>query len=176
VVGWQADFLPGFVWTGSSPPLLLASILPTGVSLDGRTVLGRGLERWTEAGGLEELSDGPGAALAVSGDGSLIGGRLGPFDDLHAFVWNEAIGVRRLDEVLTSLGVDLTGWTLLSVVGVSADGHTLLGEGRNPAGRSEAWLATIPVLVPEPGTIALLGLGVALLGARRALRESRSSP
>jgi hypothetical protein len=52
-------------------------------------------------------------------------------------------------------GLDLTGWTLTSCTAVSGDGMTIVGNGTNPQGNREAWIATIP----EPTTILLLGLG-----------------
>lgn len=39
---------------------------------------------------------------------------------------------------------NLTGWTLTAAQGISANGNTIVGYGRNPAGQSEAWIATVP--------------------------------
>jgi hypothetical protein len=51
------------------------------------------------------------------------------------------------------------------VLGVSADGRRLVGDGINPNGVDEAWIATIP----EPGTGLLVMAGV--LGLATARRE-----
>jgi hypothetical protein len=75
--------------------------------------------------------------------------------------------MRELDQVLTGLGLDLTGWTLRQVTGLSADGQTIVGWGTNPNGDTEAWLASLSVA--EPGTAGLVALG--LLGLRAGLRR-----
>jgi hypothetical protein len=45
--------------------------------------------------------------------------------------------------ILTAAGVDLTGWRLEAATGVSADGKTIVGNGTNPRGFTEAWVANI---------------------------------
>ena len=53
---------------------------------------------------------------------------------------------------------------------VSADDHTFVGHGVNPTGDSEAWITTIPDIVPEPSCIVLALFGFAPLvscGRRR---------
>jgi hypothetical protein len=45
--------------------------------------------------------------------------------------------------VLTGLGLDLTGWTLKIAHGISDDGRVIVGEGNNPNGDTEAWIAVI---------------------------------
>ena len=46
---------------------------------------------------------------------------------------------------------------------ISADDMTIVGSGINPDGHFEAWIATLP----EPGTFAVLGLGMPMLLRRR---------
>ena len=69
---------------------------------------------------------------------------------IEAFIWDQANGMRELDEVLTALGLDLTDWTLAEARGISSDGLTIVGFGINPDGDTEAWMATIPMVVPVP--------------------------
>ncbi len=54
-------------------------------------------------------------------------------------------GVRSLNQVFFELGVAGTdGWSILSAVGISADGRTIVGEAFNPQGDIEAWRAVLP--------------------------------
>ena len=152
-----------------------------GASADGSVIVGYGTSasgmeafRWT-ASGMVGLSDLPGGvfgsiAYDVSADGSVVVGAanldmyIGELGE--AFIWDADNGMRSLKDVLTDCGLDLSGWVLLSANGISADGLTIAGEGYSPSGYfREAWIAT----VPEPGTMALLGLGggLALLRRRR---------
>ena len=49
--------------------------------------------------------------------------------------------MRSLQGVLVDdFALDLTGWTLTSATGVSADGSTIVGEGMNPDGFNEGWI------------------------------------
>ena len=57
----------------------------------------------------------------------------------------------------------LSGWTLEYANGISDDGVTIVGQGTNPSGFTEAFIATIP----EPSTALLLGAGGAVLLRRR---------
>jgi hypothetical protein len=131
-------------------------------------------EAFRHAGGtMTGLGDLPGgafasAALAASGDGSVVVGRgSGPGGDA-AFVWDPAHGMRELAAVLGAGGVDLTGWELLEATGVSDAGTTVVGNGRY-LGAPRGWLATLdagpgPAPVPALSVPGLVGL-VALLGA-----------
>ena len=188
-----------FLWTRSGGYVALGT-LPGGVSSgsaravsgDGKIVVGsvggailrEEAFRWTEATGMQSLGSLPnvGATIAttVSDDGRVIAGQLGFADGspAAAFVWTETGGIQRLDTVLgTILGVDVTGWTLSNVYGMSADGLTLAGTGRNPSGQSEAWVATLPAsfVIPEPSTAVLVALGVVGLGARRRVVVARGT-
>lgn len=166
---------------------------PLAISNDGSTVVGFGSIEpsasgvdtgrramiWNEADGMRALGSLFGGlydsvALGVSGDGSVVVGtdndnaRFG-LPSSKAFIWDEANGMRALDVLLTSLGIDLTGWELLEATAVSADGLTVLGRASDPSGGIQHFIAVIP----EPGTGLLLGLGIALLASRAERRVGR---
>lgn len=103
------------------------------------------------------------AAFAVSADGSVVVGESG---FAGAFVWDETNGMRELDQVLTELGADHFGWAVESAYGISADGKRIAGEGTNPDGFREAWIATLP----EPSSN---WLAVAALLTLRVVRRRR---
>jgi uncharacterized membrane protein len=120
--------------------------------------------RWTSGDGMVGLGFLPGGhdsyPTAVSGDGSTVVGET----SAGAFTWDATHGMRDLNQVLTGLGLDLTGWTLRDANGISADGQTIVGTGTNPAGQQEAWFA----VVPEPAQVLLvLTGGLVLAGVRR---------
>jgi len=71
--------------------------------------------------------------------------------------------MRSVEDVLTALGIDLAGWTLVSAKDISADGNTVVGFGLNPSGDTEAWIAVIP----EPSSALLLASGLAALAVKR---------
>ena len=89
---------------------------------------------------------------------------FGP-DHIEAFIWDEAHGIRRLQDVLVNnLGLDLSGLTLRAASGISDDGLTIVGWGEPTSGGTEAWIARLP----EPGTLSLVALGgLALLRGRK---------
>jgi hypothetical protein len=52
--------------------------------------------------------------------------------------------MRNLHTVLVNdYGLNLTGWQLSSARGVSPDGTFIVGNGINPSGQYEAWLASL---------------------------------
>ena len=105
-----------------------------------------------------------GWANSISADGSMVFGNSGVGFTFRAFIWDEANGMRDLMDLLLDAGVDMQGWSRLAFVrDVSADGRTILGHGINAEGDFSYFLATIP----EPSTLALTGVGLALLARRR---------
>ena len=135
-----------------------------GVSADSLVIVGEsksisGWEafRWENGTmiGLGDLSGGEfwSAAYDVSADGSIVVGKSGvegsgcsskPPDCIAAFIWDAVNGMRNLKEVLEGeYGLDLTGWELWEATGISCDGLTIVGTGRNPDRYIEAWIATI---------------------------------
>ena len=145
--------------------------IATSISDDGVTTVGTsgGVGfRHTAGTGTEPLgslpdSNGEARPLGISGDGSIIVGTAHAGADDAAFIWDEVEGMRALEQVLSLLGVDLTGWDLKEATGVSDDGRKVVGWGINPEGQQEAFVATIP----EPGTALLVGFGLAGLALRR---------
>jgi hypothetical protein len=119
----------------------------------------------------------------ISHDGSVIVGAAR--GGLHAnslgnsmFIWDPIHGSRNLKQLLIEeyrLGPALTGWTIPRGLwfGVSGDGRTIYGDGLNPLGQQEGWIAYLGSPVPEPS--ALLLAGIVLTMARTRKRVSISS-
>jgi probable HAF family extracellular repeat protein len=182
-VGTTASGSEVFLWTESAGIVGLGFAgTPTAVSDDGSVVVGTvgpnnygpndtsEAFRWSAEDGLVGLGHFPGGqasyGLGVSGDGTLVVGHSRG-EALHAFIWDEANGLRRLDQVLSGLGADLTGWGILSGAhDISTDGTWIVGYGQNPSGKVEAWIASIPVPEPEHATMLLSG-ALALVFLRR---------
>lgn len=117
----------------------------TGVSDDGRVVVGRGTReggsrprdglseafRWTAEDGLEGLgslfaSDGISSAAGVSGDGSIIVGSTSGPGAAHAFRWDRANGMVALEPASA-------GASFRFGHAVSSDGTTIAGGGFDPS-------------------------------------------
>jgi hypothetical protein len=127
---------------------------------------------WTEQGGHQYIGTVDGwissHGLDISYDGSTVVGYLLnnpiPYEDYAAYIWNEQDGVRLIQDMLASdYNLDLAGWTLINASGISDDGLTIVGNGINPDGVEEGWIATIP----EPATIILFALGGVILRRTR---------
>jgi uncharacterized membrane protein len=131
----------------------------TAVSADGSIIFGRIYEAAYLMGGVAPDSQAPALLDEAQATTELTDG---------AFIWTAATGMRNLDDVLQNdYGLDLTGWTLDDVTGISADGRVIVGNGYDPQGQPEGWV----VIVPEPGVMALLVMGGLL--AFRGRRASR---
>jgi probable HAF family extracellular repeat protein len=128
------------------------------ISADGRVIVGdcNGSNhftpfRWDDpafgGAGLTNLGPMPGGELygfarAASADGSVIGGQISSSTAPNEpFVWTASTGAVKLGDLLTSLGLDLTGWKLQVLLDISDDGRTLVGYGLNPLGDQEGWVA-----------------------------------
>ncbi|MDP2834647.1 MAG: autotransporter domain-containing protein [Pseudomonadota bacterium] len=105
--------------------------------------------RWT--GGvmsdLGTLGGSYSSAQGVSADGGVVVGwshHLTGDTAQHAFRWTQAGGMQEVAAWLAGAGVALpVGWTLTSANGVNGNGNVLVGQGTNPAGNYEAWLARV---------------------------------
>jgi probable HAF family extracellular repeat protein len=149
-----------FRWTAASGMEDLGSLpgsfgmVATGVSGDGETVIGAATVspsgrpfRWTRASGVEEIVvEGDPRLLElhdVDHDGSIIVGSLWREGETRVgAIWTEATGAVELQPYLASLGCDLSGWSVGTAWGVSADGHRIVGEGFYN-GEARAWLVTL---------------------------------
>lgn len=171
IVGYSDLAVGGeaFVWSAATGMQGLGE-LPGGayrsaawdVSSDGAAVvgiadgsLGREAFRWTASEGmvgLGHLPDGEGYshAVGISGDGRVIVGESASADGTQAFRWTEATGMQSIRDLLVTAGLDaaIKGWTLDLAKAVSADGNIIVGWGHNPSGNTEAWMVSIPNLLP----------------------------
>jgi len=88
------------------------------------------------------LSSEPGsAALAISGDGKVVVG----YEAGAATRWRDGTS-SPIAELLAQAGVSTAGWNLTTAQGTSSDGRVIVGEGTNPAGQQEGWVAVLPSL------------------------------
>jgi hypothetical protein len=143
--------------------------------------------RWTEGTGLVLLGPLPGGAVprdgyGMSADGSIMLGVATGGTDSGPYIWDAIHGSRNLRQELINeygLGASLAGWSLTQSYILSPDGRTIVGQGVNPAGITETWIAYLGTPVPEPSTLLLAALAVAPFAWRRGVGNraglSRSS-
>ncbi len=86
-------------------------------------------------------------AYGINADGSAVVGESdnNVLQTREAYRWTAATGMQSIEDVLSADGADLAGWILQSAQNVSADGSVITGSGADPSGKSEAWIAHIPV-------------------------------
>jgi len=87
------------------------------------------------------------SATGASDNGSTIVGYMATTssDQSVAFIYNQASGVQDLQQILTGegLGSSLTGWTLTAATAITPDGNTIVGDGIDPQGQTEGWIARL---------------------------------
>ena len=152
-----------FVWTQATGMVGLGDLAggefssePFGMTPDASVIVGEatsslGIEafRWTSAGGMVGLGDLPGGehqsiAFDVSADGSIVVGYATTALGTEAFIWDATNGMRNLKQLLLSGGVTaVEDWVLTDATGISADGTIVVGNGTNPSGQTEGWVAEL---------------------------------
>jgi len=129
------------------------------ISGDGLVVVGQAMFRrwapwhafrWTAARGMVDLGTlgGPQSwAWSTNSNGSVVVGvSEGTPSRGGAFRWTAGTGMRNVRAELLKAGVsEVRNWSLVMATGVSADGTVIVGWGRNPAGRREAFRAVLPL-------------------------------
>jgi probable HAF family extracellular repeat protein len=134
------------------------------ISADGSTVVGFSGESdstlhaflWTSSGGIVDLGILPGLtgnqansrAYGSSNNGTVVVGQS-PFvggGSPHAFVWTLSGGIKDLNSVLSSSGVDMTGITLVSALGVSPNGRYVVGNGIFSYSYNQAFLVDLQAM------------------------------
>jgi uncharacterized membrane protein len=110
--------------------------------------------RWMQQAGFVDLGDFTGAleqsrASAISADETQVVGAANTQGAQVAFIWDPGNGMRKLADVLAALSgpdVNVTGWTLTEATAISDDGTVIAGNGTDPQGNSQAWLAKLPAI------------------------------
>ena len=134
-------FLPGGTFSSAS-----------GVNANGRVVVGESFNnenqafRWVN-GTMTGLGFLPGGqfsvAFGVSANGKVVVGDGCCTGVSGAFRWTAATGMQSVKALLQAAGVDIPGWQLGIATAVSADGTTIVGNGRDPNGQRQAWIADL---------------------------------
>ena len=81
-------------------------------------------------------------ALGISGDGKVIVGYQ-VYERAIAMRWMNGTE-RKILDLLSEASVAMTGWTLTIAHAASRDGRVIVGEGINPNGLPEGWIAILP--------------------------------
>jgi len=121
--------------------------------------------RWSDSTGIVPILLPSGIEAAntsgMSADGSVIVGSMNPTGGgYRAFRWTEADGMRSLLDVLTTdfgLASQLAGWQLTNASACSADGLVIVGNGINPGGISQAFIARLDAPVTRIESFSLNG-------------------
>ncbi len=128
------------------------------VSGDGRMVIGFDW-RWTSTNGLQDLSSII-RPRSIAPDSATVLGAFGG----RAILLDPSGEVHDVAELLSQqFGLTFPGWQLTDIVGMSDDGTVWAGNGINPQGFPEGWVAVIP----EPTSSSLMALAASAWIRRR---------
>ncbi len=129
----------------------------SGMSADGEVIVGdadvAGVSeafRWTRAGGIVSLGRPSECTTteshAVSGDGRVVAVICSRPDGERSFLWDVEGGYRRLEDVLGSIGVDVSDADVVGATDLAFDGSTILGFTQLGGDRQQSrpWIARIP--------------------------------
>ncbi len=179
---------PGFHWTdedGMQPLDEYAYYLHSiaGISGDGRSIIGAVEGRlfvWSPGVGYRIVEDTfnrgiPKQMADIDHHGLRVVGGNWTSSLPAAFVWDPVWGMRSLQDVLENdYDLDLAGWTLTMARGISPNGRYIVGEGINPDGNREGWVAHLdgPMLC---GGGFELALALPLIVALRRWRSRASA-
>jgi probable HAF family extracellular repeat protein len=173
-----------FRWTSSGGMQNLGALGTFGseayaISADGAIVVGESRITvddvyrafiWTHQSGMQDLGSLPGMAgaraRAISGDGATVGGFSFNLGQARvATLWSDG-QVINLQDFLAAQGVNLTGWSLREVTGLSADGRSLVGNGLF-FGNDRTFIVTN---IPAPGSgVTIIAAGATWVARRRRL-------
>jgi hypothetical protein len=169
--------IAGFTWTPFDGIELLPQqwfLRPSHISADGSIITGQlfsseigpsGIFRWSAATGVTALV-GPDfqsqpRIAGMTDDGSIAASATSP----HVYLGDSPSPVR-IETYLAEHGVDLSGWTVTAVQGVSSNGQIFLLRAF-----ADDQVSILRVVVPAPGATAVIAGGVALvLGSTRRRR------
>jgi len=158
--------IQAFRWTAADGMVGLG-YLPGGISsvsiaanFGGSVIVGGGSTssldfhafRWTQSHmtDLGTLGGTYSEALGTSQDGSVVVGEsyFNGSTATHAFRWTSVTGMKDLNFLLASAGVNMSGITLIDARGVSGNGQFIVGDG---ASAMCCWLGMPhPIISPEP--------------------------
>lgn len=172
----------GFYWDDAGVRRNLGgSALPTAMTPDGTYLFGidvhysgashSNLARWRQDGTYDILisyfnDKSFGEPVGVDGAGTTLAMNRTVGISLVPSLWRADTGYERVYDHLAVAGVNLTGWTITRVSGMSPDGLIFAGEGVNPSGQSVVWYATIP----SPSAAGALGFAYLMAPRRRRVR------
>lgn len=98
-------------------------------------------------------------STAISADGSKICGYSqllsAGSSSMTCWIWDSVNGSRDLYTYMTGYGVDMTGWQLTYIYGVSNDGKWIVGNGKK-----DGVASGFVFYVPEPSSFAALAFGL----------------